>query len=112
VIFKHSEAQCGREGGRESGWKGFAGEERDSDASEEREIQMMHHKFTSQMRFIVYAYKFAQAVHTHMQEEDTEDVFVADISLVGVPHTPRYLHAIEGAKKATSCPMYISVSFV
>ena len=39
-------------------------------------------------------------------------VFVADISPVGVPHTPRYLHAIEDAKKATSCPMYISVSFV
>jgi hypothetical protein len=37
---------------------------------------------------------------------------VADISPVGVPHTPRYLHATEGAKKATSCPMYISVSSV
>ena len=35
-----------------------------------------------------------------------------DISLVGLPHTPKYLHAVEGAKKATSCPMYTSVSFI
>ena len=27
-------------------------------------------QFTSQMWFIVYAYKFAQAVHTRIQEED------------------------------------------
>ena len=35
-----------------------------------------------------------------------------DISPVGVPHTPRYLHAVEGAKKVTSCPMYTNVSSI
>ena len=36
--------------------------------------------------------------------------FVSDISHVGVPHTPRYLHDIEGARKVTCCPMYTNVS--
>ena len=35
---------------------------------------------------------------------------MSDISPAGVPHTPKYRQDAEGAKKDTSCPMYINVS--